>query len=91
MMGKQMTFAVTTEEGGIWRDLGEFDYIHSIWFEDGRQWDAINGFRASVRPVTFAARIDKILHQTHEKLDAVEPEFRRACRRQAWEWEWGLL
>ena len=49
--GMPRTVAVTLEEGGEWWPFASGGHvgkvIHSIKFEDGRIWDAINGWRPS--------------------------------------------
>lgn len=49
------TVAITREEGGrwipfeIWETGRECGLVHSIKFEDGSIWDAINGWRPEAK------------------------------------------
>lgn len=47
MEDRPKTVAFTTKEGGPWIpfDKGRHETVHAIMFEDGRIWDAYNGWR----------------------------------------------
>ena len=63
------TFGITREEGGYWEKAERGNLVHSIWFDDGSQWDAVNGWRERVRPVTFADRVNLIITEANQKFD----------------------
>lgn len=79
------TFAVTWEEGGIWQLAQRGCSVHAIWFDDGSQWDSINGWRHRVRPITFADRVNLIMTEANKKFDAIVPDLFGARGTRDWQ------
>jgi hypothetical protein len=55
MPDKPAVTAVTTREGGewipwsIWQERSPYKLVHAIRFQDGSEFDALNGWRSNAR------------------------------------------